>query len=237
MHCLNCTVIRLPLRRNNRVLISHRKQFVFIKTSKTAGTSVESFFEKYCFPEGEWHQSHSRDQYIGDSGLVGGRGDGKHDIIHSHMPAKGIKKLLTDEQWESYLKFTIIRNPFDRLVSRFFFEMKNKSIDVSVLTLTELRRYFDVLVKKQNYPIVGQISLNNSIAVDFLIRFEQLQSDLQKVCGKLAIECDITELPTYKADIRDKKISLHDIYTKDLVRYVEEEYAEELDLFGYEFPH
>lgn len=35
------------------MLISHRKRFIFTKTAKTAGTSVESYFEQYCMPEGE----------------------------------------------------------------------------------------------------------------------------------------------------------------------------------------
>ena len=30
------------------MLISHRKKFIFTKTKKTAGTSVESVFETYC---------------------------------------------------------------------------------------------------------------------------------------------------------------------------------------------
>jgi hypothetical protein len=29
------------------MLVSHRKKFIFVKTGKTAGTSVEVFFEKY----------------------------------------------------------------------------------------------------------------------------------------------------------------------------------------------
>jgi hypothetical protein len=48
------------------MLISHRKRFIFFKTSKTAGTSVESFFEKFCYAEGEWKFSHAREETISE---------------------------------------------------------------------------------------------------------------------------------------------------------------------------
>lgn len=218
------------------MLISHRKKFIFIKTSKTAGTSVEAFFEKYCFPEGEWQLSHSRDQYLGETGLVGGRGTGLHDILHSHMPAQSIKKLVSDEQWQTYFKFTVIRNPFDRLVSRFFFEMKNQGTDTSKLTQAEIRRKFDALVRKQHYPIFGQISINNTLVTDFNIRYEYLHHDLVTVCDKLNLPFIETELPNFKSGIRDKAFSLKDLYSSSLIAFVEEKYAVEIEQFQYERP-
>ena len=47
------------------MLISHRKQFIYTKTAKTAGTSVESYFEKYCMPEGKWQFSHGHRRLLG----------------------------------------------------------------------------------------------------------------------------------------------------------------------------
>ncbi len=218
------------------MLVSHRKKFIFIKTSKTAGTSVEAFFEKHCFPKGEWQLSHSRDQYIGETGLVGGREKGKHDILHSHMPAKGIKELVSDEQWASYFKFSIVRNPFDRLVSRFFFNMKNQGVYVSQLTLPELKKAFDALVRKQHYPILGALSLNNEIVTDFTIRYENLHDDLKLVCEKLGVTYSETELPSFKSGIRDNRVTLQDLYTTELIAYVEAQYKTEIKTFGYQFP-
>ena len=53
------------------MLISHRKRFIYTKTVKTAGTSVESYFEPYCMREGEWSFSHSRAEYVSEAGIVG----------------------------------------------------------------------------------------------------------------------------------------------------------------------
>jgi len=43
------------------MLVSHRKKFIYTKTAKTAGTSVESYFEPFCLPEGDWKLEHTRD--------------------------------------------------------------------------------------------------------------------------------------------------------------------------------
>ena len=56
------------------MLVSHRYKFIFTKTVKTAGTSIESYFEKYCMPEGEWKESHNREEYVSETGIIGYRG-------------------------------------------------------------------------------------------------------------------------------------------------------------------
>lgn len=40
-------------------LISNKKKFIYIKNVKVVGTSIESYFEKYCIPfEKDYKQSH-----------------------------------------------------------------------------------------------------------------------------------------------------------------------------------
>ena len=52
------------------MLISHRKQFIYTKTYKTAGTSVEVYFEPYCMQEGEWKEVLNSDaKKYGGSGI------------------------------------------------------------------------------------------------------------------------------------------------------------------------
>ena len=41
----------MPGSRHDIVIISHRHRFIFIKTGKTAGTSVEIALSKFCGPE------------------------------------------------------------------------------------------------------------------------------------------------------------------------------------------
>lgn len=114
------------------MLISHRNKFIFTKTAKTAGTSIELYFEPYCMPEGSWSPSHARDEYIGDTGIIGYRGTNpKGRTWFNHMSARRIRQLVGDDVWNSYYKFSIIRNPFDRLVSAFHHNERRRSEPLS----------------------------------------------------------------------------------------------------------
>ena len=112
------------------MLISHRKNFIFTKTVKTAGTSVESYFERYCMPEGEWGKLHARDEYISEFGIVGYRGDNsRNSIWYNHMSAAKIRKQINQvdqDIWHTYLKFTVVRNPFYKMISGFLMYEKMK---------------------------------------------------------------------------------------------------------------
>ena len=74
------------------MLVSHHHKFIYTKTVKTAGTSVESFFERFCMPQNEWEFSHGRDEYVSDYGIVGYRGSSRPPDAEywNHMSAKEI---------------------------------------------------------------------------------------------------------------------------------------------------
>ncbi|MEJ2058516.1 MAG: sulfotransferase family 2 domain-containing protein [Desulfofustis sp.] len=110
------------------MLISHRKKFIFTKTSKTAGTSVESFFEQYCMPKNQWSESHAREECVSEAGIIGCRGnDISRSKWYNHMPAKEIREIIGKDIWNSYFKFTVVRNPFDKLISGFHM-LENKKL-------------------------------------------------------------------------------------------------------------
>ena len=112
------------------MLISHRKKFIFTKTVKTAGTSVEVLFEPYCMADGEWQPTHSRDMYVSETGIIGMRAARPEALWYNHMPAQAIRWKLDPEIWDSYLKFTTIRNPFDKMISGYFmFSGRKKTIE------------------------------------------------------------------------------------------------------------
>ena len=77
------------------MLISHRKRFIYTKTVKTAGTSVEVYFEPWCLPENTWTFSHARDQTVCADGIIGYRGNNRGDSSWwNHMPASLIAFLV-----------------------------------------------------------------------------------------------------------------------------------------------
>lgn len=238
------------------MLVSHRKQFIFTKTVKTAGTSIESYFERYCMPEGDWVQTHGRDEYVSATGIIGHRGaEPQAATWFNHMSARNIREQMGAQVWDRYLKFTVIRNPFDKLISGFF--MFNASLrdmpDPGQLVmafrawLAEFSRMVDAnkaliaddakphylkpeasaLIDRDKYLLDGQV------CVDCFVRFEHLQHDLQEICGKLDVPFDAARLPAFKKGLRHHVVPVADYYDSASEETVRQLYQWEIDYFGY----
>ncbi len=92
------------------MLVSHCKHFIYTKTVKTAGTSIEVYFEPYCVPEGEWRFQHGHTEYESDSGIIGYRGKKNGEKRwFNHMPAATIQRQLGKAIWDEVLQ--ILRCP------------------------------------------------------------------------------------------------------------------------------
>ena len=92
------------------MLISHPHRFIFIKTVKTAGTSVEAFLEPYCCPPGHVVQ-HWTPTLLSDYGVVGRRwpqNDCEDHGFYNHMPAREIREHFAD--FDSYTRITTVRD-------------------------------------------------------------------------------------------------------------------------------
>lgn len=217
------------------MLISHSKKFIFLKTSKTAGTSVESYFEKWCMPAGDWERVHYRDEYISETGIIGYRGANPGDsIFYNHISARELKRLISSQTWEEYYKFTVVRNPFDKLVSAFYFQHRDKKVDQ--LTRNELVRSFRGWLESGNIIYDGnKYLIDGKVVVDEFIRYESLYEGIRKICGALSVPFEREQIPTFKSGIRDKTVKLGELYDKKSIALVKKVYSFELEFFDYSF--
>jgi hypothetical protein len=105
------------------MLLSHVCKFIYLKTRKTAGTSVEIYFEPYCVdPKNYSGERHGRAAEVSEWGIVGSRRMEAGSPWYNHMPAEEIRNLTGRDVWDAYYKFCVIRNPFDKVVSYFWHE-------------------------------------------------------------------------------------------------------------------
>jgi hypothetical protein len=86
------------------MLVSHEKKFIYIKTIKTAGTSVEMALQPCCMPKGgvvtEWTDCSET-----KTGIVGARGPNAHSQLWwNHMPASVISTVI--KHFQNWLNAT-----------------------------------------------------------------------------------------------------------------------------------
>lgn len=243
------------------MLISHRKKFIFTKTKKSASTSVESYFEKYCMPEGQWAFSHAREEYVGEAGIIGyrGRNRGKQ-IWHNHMSAAKIKDNIGTSIWNSYFKFTVVRNPFDKLVSGFYMQEKRIRKYTTSQKLAAIARKLSGKAHSRDYiaghsPIErfrnwirnggaaggamldrNKYLIDGDICIDFFIRYEDLENGINHVCDKLGIAFEPENISHLKGGVRNNQLSLSEFYDQETFNIVKKLYEFELNYFGYTAP-
>jgi hypothetical protein len=225
------------------VILSHRHRFLFIKTTKTAGTSVEISMSRYCGPRDVITPISPEDEALRASLGIGPQNHlrGRMDyslrdlyrwiryaakpsplLFYNHMPASDIRRIVGRRVWDSYFKFAFTRDPFEQFLSQFHWDRRTEDIDVQ-LSHVDPGRNFSL------YTIDGKV------AVDFVGRYENLEGDLRTALGKVGIEFD-GWLPRAKAGVRKDRRPAGEVLTREQIRRIAERAKGEMDLFGYPVP-
>jgi len=225
------------------VIISHTHKYIFIKSLKTAGTSIEAALSQYCgendmvTPLGDyWFNRDERGAWIHSS--MNAEGFSQHD------PAAEVKRKVPAEIWNEYFKFSIIRNPWDRVVSLFAWEARNQP------ALKPAKRFyhrlgvpfneFDETKKLFREFVMGEWTTNDRfylldgvLCVDFVIRYERLAEDFAELCRRVGLPA--IALPHLKAGLRSPERRYTDYYDATSTSIVAERHEQDIRLFGYQF--
>ena len=152
-------------------------------------------------------------------------------IQHGHISVQQIRPYLDQTTWQSYFKFAIVRNPFDRFISIcFFLNRKNPQFLETPLqwmksAIAVPRFRARVLVRPQYLQLVD--AQGNS-AMDYIGRYEQLQDSVDEICHRL----QITSTPLQKRNTSDHQ-QYREYYDEELKSAVEALYQEDLKRFNY----
>jgi hypothetical protein len=231
------------------MLISHRYKFIYLKTKKTGGTSIEAYFERFCRPNPNIEITHYCDEFVGDSGIVGYRGENrKGKTWYNHMTAMQIRKLIGESTWKNYFKFSVVRNPWQKAVSGYAFHLHRldpagKTYHPTLKDRLKFPAHNTGQLKFLNWLKSGKLPIDRNIyapksklCTDGIIRYEHLERDMQKICQILNIPWAPDKLPTYKSGLRDPSMRAHLLFKKPADSIVREKYKFEIAQFGYTGP-
>jgi hypothetical protein len=233
-------------------LISHKYKFVYIKNKKVAGSSVESFFGQYCVdPNDDYHFNDRISEKISPFGYVGRRLKG-NSKLPPHASAKEISSFMGETLFDDYLKFSVIRNPWDRVVSLYYWRTHNEKGENNTTDVLNIKDplTFEQFMKgsgKKTLMLGGDkvfndsdnwdlVTINDKPICDFYIRYEDLNEDIKKLCDKLGItNYDLSLLPNHKGGYRKDKRDYRDYYNEETKDIVAQLYKKEIKEWGYKF--
>ena len=202
-------------------MISHQYKCIFIHIPRTAGTAIE-----------EW--------ICGDDWW-------NIEKETKHLLASQARELYKDH-WDSYFKFSFVRNPWDRMVSCLeSFEDFFKVAYAGTLDLEGYKKEFGYpltiendyrftkrkdlqLAKHQDHCVYLNI-LDEEL--DFIGRFENLRKDIAFIKDRLKIEKDFSFKVKDVAPRRKGKYQ--DYYDGKSRKTVEDLFKNDIKAFGYEF--
>lgn len=213
------------------MIVSHSRGFIFLKTRKTAGTSVEIALSKVCGPQDIITMISPEDEEL--RAAAGGRGPQNFEApplprrAFNHMSARLARDVVGTRVWRSYYKFAIERNPWDAVVSLYYWKYKDRE------TLPDFEQYVAEEWIEQLANNSRMYRIRGRLAVDRVLRYESLADELGEVWEHLGLP-GTPDLPHAKGQARPAG-HYRDLYTDASRERVRQVFAGVIETFGYEF--
>jgi hypothetical protein len=196
--------------KNLSVVVCPDKNFLYMKTHKVAGSSIfkkvlKPIFKNSIF-EGKYNPKEMTNWY----------------------------ENTIDKDLESFYKFTFVRNPWDRLVSNYFYSKLQKELNITfsfdefINRLIEQRLHQTILIHSN--PIHDYFLYNDKQYVDFIGRYENLNKDWQHVANVIGVSRN--KLPVFNTT-NHKNYKTY--YNKTTIKLVGDFFEKEIDYLGYTF--
>lgn len=207
-------------------LISKSNKFIYVSGGKCATNSIHAAFKD--------NKIESFDYSLKSYKL--------REKYARHIPAEHLRRMIGRKKWDDRFKFTFVRNPYEWVVSSFFFMVTREHSTVGlpedgIMKLEHfetIRDYYATPNGRRHdgkSPVRSQLSFisdSEGPIVDFIGRFENLNEDFAYICGrigiaKLKLGCyNKTEYAPYKEH-----------YTKETKEFVEENWGKDIEHFKY----
>ncbi len=215
------------------MIISHGRKYIFVHIPKTGGTSLSLALENKAMKD---------DVLIGDTPKAKNRRSRLKDVkvsgrLWKHARLTDVYGLVDQAQIEQYFVFTIVRNPWDRVVS-YYHWLQDQTFDHPAVKIAQSMLFIDFL---QDGMI--QRSFQNDTAkqyvmdqdgkdqCDLYLRLEHLSEDVKELENRLGFKLGV--LPHDNKSKREKEYSsYYDDAGRDIINAA---FCEDINKFRYKF--
>lgn len=217
-------------------IINSSRKFVFIHVPKAAGTSVTNALSKYTTYKdleiggthfGERIQSAYKDRFG----------------LSKHSSASAVRDIMGQNEWDNMYKFSIVRNPYDRVISTYKFLLKwegtPEPVKLKLASFKDLSEYVlsdmweesdgpDSIFRPQVFWLTD-IKDRSKLIVDFFGKLESLDQDLAYIKSKIE-GVDIMEEKTPKLNVTEGSLNLNEKAIDKINRF----YVRDFSILGYD---
>ena len=217
--------------------VNHKFELIFVHIPKTGGSTIERLVKSQSQQGWDlWGDIHS-DQRIFERfpnskkicRLYPDRIDQlcRQDLYH-HLILADIQKLMPADQFHRYRKFTVIRNPWDRLVSCYEYSKQTGGrLGTADKSFTDWFYERPATVQMLPYLELENEDFNNSLT---LLRFERFNDDLEAFFANVGLKWDsrVHEKKTQRWDY-------HEYYNDQMAAMLYDECRADIEAFGYDY--
>lgn len=210
-------------------IISFRYGFVFVKTTKTAGTSIEVELSKVAGPDDVVtpvlppEPGHVARNYTDTAG---------NTLFYNHMPAGRIREIIGADRFDEMTVFCVEREPVEKCISHFHMQ-RNSSLhnpdgayQLSWAEFVEAGRFPVDLHKYAEGPPGAR-----RLIVDQILRYDRLDYDLPALMARFGIE-DFALRARAKAEYSRNRLVRPGDVTADQRARIYDAFAETLEVSG-----
>lgn len=206
------------------MIVSFSKKFIFIKTPKCAGTSIQRSILPILSGGDICAYGHKNE--VNGKTLKNISEFSKPKDVENHLNIK----------FDDFFSFGFVRNPFGIVLSRFFYQIKRKRIDFEP-TVRDFNRWVQrVYYFNYEYPVDRPLAYlfdyELNLIVDFIGRVEHIESNFEFLCDRV-FKCDVELLHINRSDCPDAHY--HDWFNSESRRLIQKCFEFELDFFKYSF--
>lgn len=243
------------------MIISHRHRFIFIKTRKTGGTSVEKALAPLCGPEDVLTPDHLHEGERDDLASAARNWQGRFnplrelagarrpiDVVriardfarrprfYNHMRASSVRARIDPAIWNGYFKFCVERNPWHKMISFYYWNHRgrqDRAPSFRDYVLDRSGRTVD-----QHYATDwDRYAVGDRVIVDKVCRFENLEAEIRAALGEAGVPAALAaqlELPRLKGHLRPAADGVR--YDAETAACVAQVFRREIAAFGYVIP-
>ena len=211
-------------------MISYDKKCIFIHIPKCGGTSIEDVI---------WPHPEDRTEANLWMGFISKYRNKYQTGGLQHLLACQIREEVGIDVFESFYKFAIVRNPWDRAVSQYsYMQTRPDLMDfIGMQPETEFKHYLQLIQEKQHVQWMSQIDFlldhDGTLLVDRLCRLEKLETDLTDIFDILGLCIESNKIIHAN---RSKRKNIDHYYSdQESIDLVGELYSKDIEYLNYSF--